>query len=90
MESKIQPNPTGEACLFFEFKRVDKTMQVETPIFVKLPTGKTIQVEIDLTTTNVGQLKHKICQSLAENKTQAYEPNQQILSFSGTSTILTF
>jgi hypothetical protein len=53
-----------------------------TDIFVKLPTGRTIQIEADLSST-CSNLKLKITQSLVENKAQSYVPNEQMLSVAG-------
>lgn len=55
-------------------------------IFAKMPTGKTVQIEIDPAKNSCFSLKPKITQALIECNHRAYEPTQQILSFSGTST----
>lgn len=51
-------------------------------VFVKVPTGKTLQVEIDPIHTCF-ELKKKLKELLVVNKGQAFEPNQQVLSSSG-------
>jgi hypothetical protein len=57
-------------------------------IFVKVPAGKTYEIQLDpCVTTSLG-LKKLIAQSLTANNSRSYQPNQQILSFSGMSTVL--
>lgn len=57
-------------------------MQPAIQIFVKTPTGKTLQIEID-PARSVLELKKKIKLSLSEIKGPPLEPNLQILLLSG-------
>ncbi len=60
-------------------------MQVAIQVFVKMPTGKTLQIDVDPTTNTCFDLKQKIAACLVANKDKSYLPNQQILSFSSMS-----
>lgn len=51
-------------------------------VFVKMPTGKTLQLEIDPSEDSCLDLKRKITTTLLETQEQSYEPHQQILSYS--------
>jgi len=57
-------------------------MQVAIQVFVKMPSGKTLQIDVDPTTNTCFDLKEKITACLIANKDKSYLPNQQILSFS--------
>ncbi len=60
-------------------------MQVAIQVFVKMPSGKTLQIDVDPTTNTCFDLKEKIATCLVANKDKSYLPNQQILSFSSMS-----
>lgn len=60
-------------------------MDVGVQVFIKMPTGQTIQIESDPTNHSCLDLKKKITALLVANKEQSCALNQQILSFSGLS-----
>jgi len=59
-------------------------MQVVIQVFVKMPSGKTLQIDVDPTTNTCFDLKEKITACLIANEDKPYLPSQQILSFSNT------